>query len=39
MSAGEEVAEIDEFAVVFILDVDNAPSVLTASDLSALYHD
>ncbi len=33
--AGEEVAEVDEFAVVLVLDVDDAPSVLTAADLSA----
>ena len=27
VGAGEEVSEIDEFAVVLILDIDNSPSV------------
>lgn len=31
----EEVAEEDKFAVILVLDVDNAPAVLTASDLAA----
>ena len=33
VSAGEEVAEIDEFAVVFIFNVYHAPAVLTTADL------
>lgn len=32
---GEKVAEEDKFAVVLVLDVDNSPAVLTASDLAA----
>jgi hypothetical protein len=38
VSASEEVPEIDELAVVLVLDVDNAPSVLTASDLPTSYN-
>lgn len=37
--AKEEVAEIDEFAVVLILDVDDAPSVLATPDLLAIDND
>jgi hypothetical protein len=33
MGTGEEVSEVDEFAVVLILDVDNSPSVLAPTDL------
>jgi hypothetical protein len=29
---GEEVAEVNEFAVILILDVDDAPLVLSAAD-------
>ena len=39
MSAGEEVSEIDEFAVVLILNVDDSPSVLAAADLLASNDD
>jgi hypothetical protein len=35
MGAGKEVSEIDEFAVVLILNIDNSPSVLTTADLLA----
>ena len=35
VGAGEEVSEIYEFAVVLILDVDDSPSVLAATDLLA----
>lgn len=31
VSAGEEIAEVDEFAVLLILDVDRSPSVLAAA--------
>lgn len=31
----EEIAEEDKFAVVLVLDVDDAPAILTASDLAA----
>ena len=34
MSPSEEVAERDEFAVVFVLNVDHTPSVLAASNRS-----
>lgn len=36
MGAREEVAQIDEFAVVLILDVDDTPAVLAASYLAAV---
>lgn len=32
MGAGEEVAEIDEFAVALVFDVDGAPAVLARGD-------
>jgi hypothetical protein len=37
--AEEEVPEVDEFAVVFVLDVDDAPPVLAAPDLLAIDND
>ena len=37
--AQEEVAEIDEFAVVLVLDVDDAPPVLATPDLLAINND
>jgi hypothetical protein len=39
MGAGEEVSEVDKFAVVLVLDVDNSPSVLATSDLLATNDD
>ena len=39
MGAGKEVAEVDEFAVVLVLDVDNTPAVLATSDLLATNDD
>lgn len=38
MRPGEEVAEVDKLAVRLILDVDDSPSVLAASDLFAADH-
>jgi hypothetical protein len=35
MGAGEEVSEVDEFAVILILNIDNSPSVLASTDLLA----
>lgn len=32
VSAGKEVAEVDEFAVVLVLDIDDTPLVLSAAD-------
>lgn len=32
MGPGQEVAEVDEFAVAFVFDVDGAPAVLAAAD-------
>lgn len=32
VSAGEEVAEVDEFAVLLVFDVDGSPAVLSATD-------
>lgn len=39
VGAEEEVAEVDEFAVVLILHVDDAPAVLAANDLLAVDDD
>jgi len=39
MSAGEEVAEIDEFAMVLVFDIDDTPAVLAATDLLAANND
>jgi hypothetical protein len=39
MSAQEEVAQVDEFAVLLILDVDDAPAVLTTANLLAVDND
>ena len=39
VGAGEEVSEVNEFTVVLILDVDNSPSVLAATDLLASNDD
>ena len=39
MGTGEEVSEVYEFAVVFVLDVDNSPSVLSSADLLASNDD
>ena len=36
MGAGEEVAEVDEFAVALVFDVDGAPAVLAAADQLAV---
>lgn len=35
----EEIAEMDEFAVVLIFDIDDAPAVLAASDLTPVDGD
>jgi hypothetical protein len=37
--AEEEVPQVDEFAVVLVLDVDNAPPVLATPDLLAIDND
>lgn len=39
MGAGKEVPQIHELAVVLILDVDNTPAVLAATDLLAINDD
>lgn len=39
MGSEQEVTQVDEFAVVLILDVDNTPSVLAAADLLAIDND
>lgn len=39
MGSEQEVAEIDEFAVSLVLNVDDAPSVLTATDLLSVDND
>lgn len=36
MGAGEEIAEVDEFAVVLVLDIDGTPAVLAAAHLLAV---
>ena len=39
VSACEEVSEVDEFTVVLILNIDDSPSVLAATDLLATNDD
>lgn len=39
MGSGEEVSKGYELAMALILNIDNAPSVLAASDLLASYED
>lgn len=39
MGSEEEVAQIDKFAVVLVLNVNDAPSVLTAAHLLAVDND
>lgn len=39
VGASEEVSEVDEFAVVLILNVDDTPSVLATTDLLASNDD
>jgi hypothetical protein len=39
MGAGKEVSEVDEFAVVLILNIDDSPSVLTTTNLLATNND
>jgi len=36
MGAGEEVAEVDEFAMPLILDVDGSPAVLSCGHILAI---
>lgn len=36
VGAGQEIAQVDEFTVVLILDVDNTPAVLAAANLLAV---
>lgn len=36
VSSGEEVAQVDELAVAWVLDVNDAPPVLTTADLLAV---
>lgn len=36
MGAGQEVSQVNEFAVVLVLDVNDAPAVLTAANLLAV---
>ena len=39
MGAGQEVAQVHEFAVVLVFDVDHAPAVLSAADLFSVDND
>ena len=39
MGAGEEVAQVNEFAVTFVLDVNGAPAVLAAAHRLAVDRD
>lgn len=39
VGTGKEISEVDEFAVVLILDVDDSPSVLTSTNLLASNND
>lgn len=36
VSAGEEVPQVDEFAMILILDVDHTPTVLATANLLAV---
>lgn len=36
MGTGQEVPQVDKFAVVLVLDIDNTPTVLSAADLLAI---
>lgn len=39
VGAGQEVAEVDKFTVVLVLDVDDTPAVLAAANLLAVDND
>lgn len=39
MGTGQEVSEVDEFAVALVLDVDDSPAVLAATDRLASNKD
>lgn len=39
VGTGEEISEVDKFAMVLVLDVDDSPSVLATSDLLATNND
>lgn len=39
VGAEQEVTKVDEFAVLLVLDVDDAPAVLAATDLLAVDND
>ena len=39
MCAEEEVAQVDEFAVSLVLNIDNTPAVLAAANLLAIDND
>jgi hypothetical protein len=39
VSAGKEVAEVDEFAVLLVLDVDRSPAVLASANSLAVNAD
>jgi len=39
MGTGKEISEVYEFAVIFILDVDDTPPVLASPDLLASNND
>ena len=36
VSAGKEVPQVDEFAMILVLDVDHTPTVLATADLLAV---
>lgn len=36
VGSGEEVSEVDKFAMILVFDVDDTPTVLTATDLLAI---
>jgi hypothetical protein len=38
VGAGEEISEIDEFAVIGVFDVDDTPAVLTTAHLLPIYN-
>jgi hypothetical protein len=39
MGASKEISEVDEFAMVLVLNIDDSPSVLTTTNLLATDDD
>jgi hypothetical protein len=39
MGSGEEISKVNKFAMVFILNINDTPSVLATTDLLAIDND